>query len=209
VEGDWRAAVAGTVPKDVLRLSNNPRAHAAYTQEREKGYADGFAEGHAEGTNQGRQEGLRLALNQHQSTLDRLARETEELARRLEEAVQRLWLQSEHELRELALAIAECLLKKELSVAPEVIVHVVQNALLRVANSREVRIRVSTADLPALRAAQAQIRELLPADTRIELTSAEIEPGGCIVESVQGVVDASVETQLQQVRDVLHDGEAA
>ncbi|GMV36024.1 MAG: hypothetical protein AMXMBFR61_05320 [Fimbriimonadales bacterium] len=207
-EGDWRRAVSGSIPREELRLKSNARANAAYSEERQRGYKEGYDAGHAEGTRLGREQALAEVKAAHQAMLDALAAELRTASERLDEAVKRFWLQSESELRELAIAIAEVLLKQELRQSPESILSVVRDAIMRVANSREVRVRVSLSDLPTLKAAQQELVATLQGVDRVEITASDIQPGGCVVESAVGVVDASVSSQIEQIQDVLR-GEAA
>jgi flagellar assembly protein FliH len=207
-EGDWRNAVSVSIPKEELRLKSNARANAAYTEERRRGYEKGYEAGHAEGVQQGREQALAEVKAAHQGMLNALAEELHTASERLEEAAKRFWMRSESELRELAVAIAEVLLKQELRQNPESILSVVRDAIMRVANSRDVRVRVSLSDLPTLKASQQELVTALQGVERVEITAADIQPGGCVVESTIGIVDASVNSQIEQIQEVLR-GEAA
>ncbi len=77
----------------------------------------------------------------------------------------------------------------------ERIVRVVRHALEVVRNQRQVILRVSPAEIDAVRARLHEILAGFPGVTNLEVTAA----GGCILETEIGVVDASVDVQLEAI----------
>lgn len=86
----------------------------------------------------------------------------------------------------------------------ELISKVVKNALATVRNQKKVTVIVNPADAEIV---HAQIAELLAAYPTINtidvLTDARVSPGGCKLETEMGVVDASLEVQLEAIKKSL------
>jgi flagellar assembly protein FliH len=151
-------------------------------------------------TQQARQAGMEKGLRQAreeaaaemQGALDRLASTIQELA----QVKRKIRHEAETELVKLALAIARRILHREVSADPQSICGIVYAALQRLQNREIARIRVFPAALQAVRSAlernggMAAI-EIIP-DTLLQ-------PGGIVFETALGELDASVETQLQEI----------
>ena len=153
------------------------------------------AEGHAEGLIAGREDG-RAQVDAAAAALAEALAGVEAMRDELAAAVER-------DAVELGLALAGKILAGSLQARPELVVEVVQGALRRVAGQRTITILVNPADVENVRGAlgemQAQLGSLdvfdLQADQRVE-------PGGAIVRTAEGEVDARVQTQLERAREV-------
>jgi flagellar biosynthesis/type III secretory pathway protein FliH len=115
-------------------------------------------------------------------------------ARRLDEL--------EAEIPSLVVAIARRVLGRELAAAGAV-VDVVAETLAPLRARREVTIRVAPADLPAVMAARPRLAALVERATLELLADARVEPGGCVVDTELGRVDARLETQLARIEAAL------
>jgi flagellar assembly protein FliH len=199
-DGEYSALLTGQISKQDLRLRANPRARAAYAEERERGREEGLTQGSQEGLAQG----LAAAETQMHAMTQAFAGELRQVVERIALAAGRYWIESEASMRALSVEIVQKLLKSELAQSPDAIVSVVRDAVLRVANSRDVRVRVSVSDLPALRDRHDELLAGLDGVTNLEVVAnSDITPGGCIVESPIGVVDATIETQIARIEDAM------
>jgi flagellar assembly protein FliH len=80
----------------------------------------------------------------------------------------------------------------------------VRHALLRSASAETVRIRVHAADLESVKAHREELLTLVDGIRQLEIVAdRRVGPGGCVVETLGGVVDARVETQLDEVESAL------
>lgn len=146
---------------------------------------------------QGKQEGdakARQELNaQLEIQLDALRRMTESLAG----YAPQLRKQAEQELVRLAVAIARRILYRELRVDPDALLGLVKVALDKI-NLRELHeIRASEEDVPLVERALQK----LEIDKRIKITGeTQLVRGSLLFETNQGNLDASVETQLQEMQ---------
>ena len=105
-----------------------------------------------------------------------------------------------------ALAVAARIIKREVAIDNDTIVRQIKGAIRRVVGVETIKLRVHPADEELVREHRAtflssagSIRDLV-----IEVDDA-LEPGGCIIESTAGNVDARISTQLSQVATALFD----
>ncbi len=86
----------------------------------------------------------------------------------------------------------------------ELISKVVKNALATVRNQKKVTLIVNPMDSEVV---HGQINDLLSAYPTINtidiLTDSRVSPGGCKIETEMGVVDASLEIQLEAIKKAL------
>lgn len=85
----------------------------------------------------------------------------------------------------------------------ERIVGIIRQALTTVRNQQRVTVRVAPADEVAVREAFASMLQRVPGESSFLdlLVDARLDRGACILESEMGVMDASVETQLQAMEN--------
>ncbi len=150
------------------------------------------------GQRQGRTVGAEEAATRLEPVLERLGRAVEELI----EQRRRVRREAEEDLVKLAVAIARRVLHRELSIDPEALLGVVEAALKRL-EAREVhRLRVH----PTCAAMVAKRLEQLGRSEKIQvLAEAGLEPGAVLFDTTRGSLDASLETQLQEIQRGLSD----
>ena len=131
---------------------------------------------------------------------ERIQRLTQEAKEQAEEMGQRV-LQSAKNEREkimaqaLSLEIAQKVLDEAVINDANLMRPLVQKAVASVKNAEWISVEVS-ARLPGL---VEELKTLLtgrPDLPRLDVTAAELPPGGCVVHTPEGMVDASVDTQL-------------
>jgi len=143
-------------------------------------------------------EGEAAARQQVRALVEQLAHALDSLA-----ALRpRLRKEAEADLVRLSMAVARRILRRELSVDPAAIQGLVQVALERLQGQEACRVRVHPSLEPALREALAR----LAAGSSLEVVpDAGRMPGDLIFETPRGDLDASVETQLQEIERGLTD----
>lgn len=147
---------------------------------------------------QGLEEGRRQAAEQLDASLARLARSVEEVAG----LKPRLRAEAERELVAISLAIARRVLRRELHVDPDAVLGLAKAALEKAALREVTEIRLHPAHAPAVRAHLARIGA--PQGIRVHEDSS-LEPGAVLVETARGAIDASLETQLDEIGRGLAD----
>jgi type III secretion protein L len=119
----------------------------------------------------------------------------------------RFLLEAEPELVKLALKIAQKIVGDHLRADPESIVGIVREALKSVGREKTLTIRVNHEHFDRVRARIAVLQEAVGASREIQIVASDlVTPGGCIVESELGKIDAQLETQLKCLEDLLVKG---
>lgn len=155
----------------------------------------------------GRRQGLEEARVRFGAAGERLDAAADALGQTLEELNQlrsRLLQGSRSDMLRLVLAIARQVIGVEVSVNREVILSTIDRALQAAVRSDAYQIRVHPDDL--LAASERKPLFLASINTLKNITfeaDPSITRGGCLVESELGEVDATVEHQLAELRNVL------
>jgi len=112
--------------------------------------------------------------------------------------------ESEPELIRLAVRIAQKIIGEELRTNPEAIVSIARQCLQGLGRERSLTIRVSQGEADLVRRRIGILREAAGFHRSIEVVAdAAVNPGGCIVESEYGVIDARLETQIRCMEEIL------
>ncbi len=167
---------------------------------REAAWQEGFHEGREAG-----QTAAALELQRDQEVQTAQARaQLQTLVDAVGAARQELWNAQEAEMAAFVLTIARQVVKTEVTQNPEVIAHVLQNALRRVTDKDQVRIRVSLPDAAQVRGMREDLLNLMDGVKNLEIVDdRRIGQGGCVVETNAGTIDAKIETQLDEVERAL------
>ena len=130
--------------------------------------------------------------------------EMEQIGIQIADAREQLWLRQESEMVALSLAIARQVVKTEVQQNPDVIRQVIANAIRRVTDKENLRIRVSIADSLAVKEMREDLLEVIDGLRHLEIIDdRRITDGGCVIETNAGTIDAKMETQLGEVARAL------
>jgi type III secretion protein L len=118
----------------------------------------------------------------------------------------RLIRAAEGDMVELALGVAERLVRTRLEADPALMASLVAGVLERVRGKRQIVVWVHPADAAALEAARAGlVAEVEGAALYLEADE-RVGRGGCVVETEAGRIDARLEIQLDMMRKILTQG---
>lgn len=151
---------------------------------------------------QGVQEGQAAARNEMNAQIDamnlRMARAIEEMSG----LRKRFRHEAEEDVVSLALAIARRILHRELTMAPDALLGLVKAALEKM-EAREVHsVRIRPEDAPMVK----QFLDKMGLPQKVEVVADPgLERGAAVLDSSRGALDASVETQLQEIERGLAD----
>ena len=183
------------------------RAREQAVQEQEEIRAGARDEGYRDGYAQGTAKAMSDAVRDREATAARLEKEVKDFLEKASLAREEMILQSRDELVELCLAVAEKVVRVSLKSSSEVVVRMIQTATERMKRQEWVHIYISGCDV-------RQLSKISPAlTTTLGALSQHIkiipmgdgEDGTCIVETPEEIVDASISTQMSNVRDVIRD----
>lgn len=161
------------------------RAQAERLAARQQAIAEGYAEGLRVGRIDAAQEGARL----------------KELADSYASALDNLDFRLADMVLELALDVARQVIAGELAVHPERILAVVKLALNQMAETtREARLLVNPEDAALIR---PHLESILDKNRLRLVEDVRIVRGGCLIETNQGDLDATLQARWRQVVQVL------
>jgi flagellar assembly protein FliH len=154
----------------------------------QQAYEEARKAGHAEGVKQGLQE-IKQKANKLQAVINFLQQPLDDIDE-----------QVEYQLTELSMLLAKHLLKKESSIDHQHIQNLLHESLQYLPlKSRDIRVRLNPADVELLK-----LGEVNPDQQSWQcVADASVRAGGCIIESDQSVVDASVENRITQLMQQL------
>ena len=157
-------------------------------------------QGYAVGLEEGRAAGMAAAEAAIGESVARLAA----LLGNVHENHQAFYRAAERQVVDLALQIAQKVVEREVENMPDLAVNIIRAALEEMDARTATRVRVNPYDEELLR---RRWREVVPPGVpadRIELLADErVAPGGGVIESAHGQVDAQLETKLAQLGNAL------
>ena len=175
-------------------------AEGALAQAKEEGFRQGYADGMSKAQIEGR---AAMEEQLHQQEL--------QLKQFLEEASQAredLMEQTQSELCDLSVAVAEKIIHVSLKSSREVILKMIQMATDRLKRREWVHIYVGGCTARELAQITTELTATLAglSDHIKVIPMADDESGTCIIEMPDEIIDASVSTQLDNIKDILHGG---
>ena len=153
-------------------------------------------EAFAKGYEQGERAGTEAAGKRGEAMLRRLSDTLTELTSLRASMIR----QTENQIVELALAVARRVVHREISLDRNLMIAIVRVALDRLGESAHVTVRLHPEEFEATGA--ARVAEFAGSDITF-VPDARVGRGGCRVESDMGMLDASVDAQIQEIARAL------
>ena len=109
------------------------------------------------------------------------------------------------DILEISVDIARTIIKKELSSDPQVLINTIIDVLKMVSkNEPKIVIRVHPQTIQFIKDSIPNITYQYGIDSKISVVSdPAIEEGGCVLQTNNGIVDASIDTQLEIIKKAL------
>lgn len=167
-------------------------SQSEYEKEKEKAYEDGIKLGY--------QEGMKKA----EEDIKGLAEETKLLAKDLAVFKEKYLQDNMSEIIDLVIKISQKIIHTVVELKPEIIGSIVKNILMEVGNAEKIVIKVNPLHLPYLDLSDQQFIEIKNNKLCFE-GDAEIEPGGCLVVTENGFVEAKIDEQLLLLKNALKE----
>lgn len=100
----------------------------------------------------------------------------------------------------LALKAAKKIVSKELELHPETIVDIVMQTLSSVKQNHKIKIYINKAEKQALESEKNRLKEVFESLQSLSILEREdVSPGGCIIETESGIINASIENQWRSL----------
>lgn len=112
--------------------------------------------------------------------------------------------QSEHIILQLALTSAEKIVKQSLSENDEAYMNIVKAAINEAKDHRDVQLKVDPYHFEHVMNFKEELSKIINGNRAIMIyPEEELRDGGCVIESSFGKVDASVDSQLHEIKQKL------
>ena len=172
-------------------------AKRIYQEAKEAGFRDGFAEGLAQAQTEN-------ARRQNEEAA-KLAGEVQQFLEKAGAAIDRQMDQNLEDLKDLALAIAEKVICVSLRSSSDIITRMVQTALDKRKHREWVYIYIAESDVKQAGQIPASLMSVVSklSDRVRIIPMADDESGTCVIEMPEEIIDASVSTQLGNIRSML------
>ncbi len=164
----------------------------------QEAYCRGFGEGERSGFEKGRAAMAEEGRQELERTLEGLR----QASSGLEDLRRSFGLGIEREIVQLALAVARKVVGRELKADPEALAGIVCEALGRVESSGRITIKMNPEDLSRLSEIQPRILSRFT-DSGLTVFAPDdaISPGGCLIETETGEIDARLEQQFRVLEE--------
>jgi len=109
---------------------------------------------------------------------------------------------AENEVLRLALKVAEQIIKSEVSLHRDVSLNIVSDAISRVSDREQVIIKVNREDLENIKKYKDRIGSIVDGIKSLSIVEdSAVEPGGCVIETNLGYVDARISTKIATIEE--------
>lgn len=178
---------------------------------RRKAQADGHSEGYRNGLKQAEteiaQRSQQLADELVEQRLSTVLPAVSQLLDEIVTARSQCQAEWERELVDLSTGIAEKLIRRTFEATPDAMTGLVQDAVQLAVGKTSLELRLNPRDLEALGdRVRVAVRESARGIEVKLLGDDKVSPGGCIVMTEHGEIDAQIETLLTRISDELLEG---
>ncbi|HBC29734.1 MAG TPA: hypothetical protein DC024_00600 [Clostridiales bacterium] len=184
-------------------------AQCEIAEYKKNAYKDGYNAGMEAGKNKGYEEGYttgktkisEILLEQNKEKLNEIAK----LIETIESEKLKIISRYENELTKLSIEIAERIIRYEIDAKGDIVSGIIKNVIKDYRNVDWIKLYISGKDdAVAIQADKELINELkkIAKDVKIEVMD-ELKKGSAIVETADGIVEANIDTQLKNLKEMV------
>jgi len=176
----------------------SPKDAASLAEIEKQAYQKGFVDGKKKGIADGERAGFDSAV----SKVETLIKSFQGALLQIKNVRNETYHRIEKEVVELSLAIAKKVICQEIKTDRQVVVCVAREALNKVEDTGNIKIKMSPDDLNFINETKYQISNLIEHIDNVTVEAEDgIPNGGCIIETEFGEIDARIEKQLQAIEE--------
>lgn len=178
------------------------------TRQSDDGFSQGKEKGHAQGMQtgleQGRKEGREEAVKQAKQQFEELTHAWLSNAKQLETERAEMQRLAHHAVLDLSIRMAELVVARVVVTDRNVVVDQVARAVAHLLRPVDATVRVCAEDRPALQEALPALVAEAACLKHVHLVDdIQVQRGGCVLTYGQGRIDATIDTQLQRIVEML------
>ncbi|MEG6617328.1 FliH/SctL family protein [Peptococcaceae bacterium 1198_IL3148] len=153
---------------------------------------------------QAQEQGYRDGLQQAETEAAQIRLQAQQVLEQAETVRKETFAAMEQEIVSLAVEIAEKFLTTQLQLDPDLVVEAAKEALQQVKDREQVTIYVNPEDIGAYIGRKPELTQMLSDRARLSIIAdAKVKLGGCLVQTEQGVVDATADARWQEILKAL------
>lgn len=158
-------------------------------------------EGYQEGYDLGLTEGKQVAKKQYHHLVDQVNHlvnvATIDYHKTLE--------QSEHMIVDLSIKTAEKIIKQKINEDPKLYLNIITAAIQEIKDQSVISIYLHPENYESIMKQKGELSNSLDGDTKLAIyIDQKMTENECLIEHPFGQIDASIDTQLQQIQNILH-----
>jgi len=206
-----RETIIKDATNEALRIINTAKrnAQSEIADSKKRGYEEGYNAGLEIGKNKGYNEGFELGTRNSQEELEKTNKnklnEINDMLAAIENQKQIIITKYESEIAKLSLDIAEKILRQKIELKDNAVSKIIESVIADYKNVEWVKIYISNKDdAKVLEADKSLIKELQKISNNIKIeVKKDLSKGSCIIETPDSIVDAGVDTQLNNLKEIL------
>ncbi len=194
--------------REILRQAQIEAA-AAFETAQARGFEAGFRKGFESGQKSGYDAAFEEAKKEFGDRQSKLVATLQETVQQFDDQKRDLFIQASSDLLELAMQVARRVTKRIGIIDREVVKENVDAALRLVECKTDLTVYVHPADAESIKDFAETVGSSLQQAAHFKIEEDEaLAPGGCRVVTPMSEVDASIETQLNQIESLVTGGSA-
>ena len=175
-----------------IEMEIERRREEIYEQQKQRGYKEGWDEGYREG----------------EQELKKINERLESIIRAVTEKRVEIIESSERQLVEIVRLVSRKVVKKIIEDHDDIIIYNIKEALSRIRDKSHLTIKVNFNDLRLAMEKKQEIIGMIENLQKVEIIEDSlIEPGGCVIITDFGEIDARISNQLARIEDRVLDME--
>lgn len=152
----------------------------------------------------GFREGLEKAKKEQEKTIKEANEKAVRIINEAEKEVNDYYQRAENDIADIVMEVSDKILSKKFADMPQLILPVVQKALLKVKNQTTIEVRVSQNAYEFAVAAKSELQNILEGNVTLTINPDDsLSDGDCWVETPDGSVDAKLLSQITEVGKAL------
>ncbi len=154
----------------------------------------------SDGFREGREEGREIVAGKSISLLKNLEAVLSQAVMEKDSII----VQSEKQILDLSIAISKKIIRTEITINPNVIVETLKQAIAKVTDRDTITVYVNLSDLEKITKRKKEILKNLDPGSRINIVEdSNIEPGGLVISTNMGNIDATISGQEFEMEKIL------
>lgn len=167
---------------------------------KEEGHRQGYSIGYDEGYKKGLAEGMEQGNSQYETLIE----EANKIKQKYLEDREKLYKVSEKNMLMLAIDIAKQIIGDALEKDDKAYMELAYKALKMVHGQKKILLKVNSKDLPYILKNKDELLSRLKGIDDIQIVEDEyLDRGSCIIDTGNGVIDASVKSQIEKIESAL------